>query len=56
MKKRTIALAAELKLREAADGGESRTIDIEWKNEDARGITPIVEISGTNVSKIIVNL
>ena len=36
--------------------GESRTIDIEWKNEDARGITPIVEISGTNVSKIIVNL
>ena len=36
--------------------GESRTIDIEWKNEDARGTTPIVEISGTNVSKIIVNL
>ena len=27
MKKRTIALAAELKLREAADGGESRTIE-----------------------------
>ncbi len=31
--------------------GESRTIDIEWKAEDARGTTPILEISGTNISK-----
>jgi hypothetical protein len=30
--------------------GESRTIDIEWKVEDARGCQPIIEISGTNVS------
>ena len=31
--------------------GESRTIDIEWKAEDTRGTTPILEISGTNISK-----
>ena len=36
--------------------GESRTIDIEWKNEDARGCKPIVEIYGTNVTKIAVQL
>ena len=30
--------------------GESRTIDIEWKVEDARGCQPVIEISGTNVS------
>ncbi len=31
--------------------GESRTINIEWKAEDARGANPIVEITGTNLSK-----
>ena len=31
--------------------GESRTIDVEWKVEDARGCQPVIEISGTNVSK-----
>ena len=36
--------------------GESRTIDIEWKNEDARGCKPVVEISGTNVTKTTVQL
>ena len=36
--------------------GESRTIDIEWKNEDARGTSPIVEITGTNVPKMTVEL
>ncbi|MBQ1746895.1 MAG: beta-glycosidase, partial [Muribaculaceae bacterium] len=36
--------------------GESRTIDIEWKNEDARGCKPIVEIYGTNVTKMAVQL
>ncbi len=36
--------------------GESRTIDIEWKNEDARGCKPVVEISGMNVTKITVRL
>ena len=35
---------------------ESRTIDIEWKNEDARGCKPIVEIYGTNVTKMAVQL
>ena len=34
--------------------GESRTIDVEWKVEDARGTTPFVEITGTNVSKQVV--
>ena len=36
--------------------GESRIIDIEWKIEDARGVQPIVEITGTNVSKNTVQL
>lgn len=36
--------------------GESRTIDIEWKAEDARGTTPIVEITGTNLTKTTVQL
>ena len=36
--------------------GESRVINIEWKIEDARGVQPIVEISGTNVSKNTVQL
>ena len=36
--------------------GETRTIDIEWKDEDARGTRPIVEISGTNVTKTTVQL
>jgi len=36
--------------------GESRVINIEWKDEDARGTKPLVEITGTNVSKIIVQL
>lgn len=31
--------------------GEVRTIDIEWKAEDARGTKPVLEISGTNLSK-----
>ena len=31
--------------------GESRTIDVEWKVEDARGCQPVIEITGTNVSK-----
>ena len=35
---------------------ESRTIDIEWKTEDARGTMPLVEITGTNLSKHIVRL
>ena len=34
--------------------GESRTINIEWKTEDARGTKPMIEISGTNVSKMTV--
>ena len=36
--------------------GESRTIEIEWKAEDARGCKPIVEINGTNVTKLTVQL
>ena len=36
--------------------GESRTIDIEWKAEDARGTAPIIEITGTNVSKTTIKL
>ena len=36
--------------------GESRTIDVEWKVEDARGTSPIVEISGMNVSKTTIEL
>ena len=36
--------------------GESRTIGIEWKNEDTRGTTPIVEITGTNVTKTTIQL
>lgn len=36
--------------------GESRTIDIEWKVEDARNTQPIVDISGTNLSKMTVEL
>ncbi len=36
--------------------GESRTIDIEWKNEDARGVKPIVEITGMNVPKSTIEL
>jgi hypothetical protein len=36
--------------------GESRTIDIEWKNEDARNRKPVVEITGTNLSKTVVEL
>ena len=36
--------------------GESRTIGIEWKNEDARGTTPVVEITGTNVTKTTIQL
>ena len=35
---------------------ESRTIDIEWKAEDARGTAPIIEITGTNVSKTTIKL
>ena len=33
--------------------GESRTIDIEWKAEDARGCKPIVEITGMNVELLV---
>lgn len=36
--------------------GESRTIIIEWKNEDARNRKPVVEITGTNLSKTVVEL
>ena len=36
--------------------GETRTINIEWKDEDARGCQPIVEITGMNLSKAIVGL
>ena len=36
--------------------GEVRTIDIEWKAEDARGTKPILEISGTNISKSTIAL
>lgn len=36
--------------------GESRTIDIEWKAEDARGCKPIVEITGMNVELLVVSL
>lgn len=36
--------------------GESRTINIEWKNEDTRGCKPIVEITGMNVSKSAITL
>ena len=31
--------------------GESRTIDVEWKVEDARGCQLMIEITGTNVAK-----
>ena len=36
--------------------GESRTIDIEWKAEDTRGTVPMIEITGTNVTKKTVRL
>ena len=36
--------------------GESRTIDVEWKNEDARGTNPVVEITGTNVTNMTIKL
>ena len=36
--------------------GESRTIDVEWKVEDARGTRPIVEMTGTNVTKTTIAL
>ena len=36
--------------------GESRTIDIEWKNEDTRGCKPIVEVTGMNLSKATIQL
>ena len=36
--------------------GESRTINIEWKNEDTRGCQPIVEITGMNFSKTRIEL
>ena len=36
--------------------GETRTIDIEWKAEDARGAKPIVEISGMNVPQTTIGL
>ena len=36
--------------------GESRTLDIEWKAEDARGCQPMIEISGTNLPKSIIRL
>jgi hypothetical protein len=28
--------------------GESRTIKVEWKTEDARGVKPVIEVSGMN--------
>ena len=36
--------------------GETRTINIEWKAEDARGTSPILEITGTNIAKSIIAL
>ena len=36
--------------------GESRTIDLDWKAEDARGCKPIVEITGMNVELLVVSL
>ena len=36
--------------------GESRTIDVEWKVEDARGCQPMIEITGTNVPKSTIAL
>ena len=36
--------------------GEVRTIDIEWKAEDARGTKPVLEISGTNIAKSNIEL
>ena len=36
--------------------GEVRTIDIEWKAEDARGTAPMLEITGTNVTKTTIAL
>ena len=36
--------------------GESRTIGIEWKAEDARGAKPIVEITGMNMPKTMIEL
>ena len=36
--------------------GESRTIDVEWKNEDARGCQPIMEITGMNMTKTTIEL
>ncbi len=36
--------------------GERRVINIEWKAEDARGTAPIIEITGTNLSKNTVQL
>ena len=35
--------------------GESRMIDIEWKNEDARGAKPVVEVTGMNVLKKVLS-
>lgn len=36
--------------------GESRTIDLDWKAEDARGCKSIVEITGMNVELSVVSL
>ena len=36
--------------------GESRTIDVEWKAEDARGCRPVIEVSGMNVTNSIIAL
>ncbi len=36
--------------------GHSRTIEVEWKAEDTRGTSPIVEITGTNVPKMTLKL
>jgi hypothetical protein len=36
--------------------GERRVINIEWKAEDARGTAPIIEITGTNLSKNTIQL
>ena len=36
--------------------GESRTIDLDWKAEDARGCKSFVEITGMNVELLVVSL
>ena len=36
--------------------GETRTVTVEWKTEDARGCKPLIEITGMNVTKTSIEL